>query len=117
MAQLLFSEGFLEQIRLHAQVCIHPLKPSVLVFHDLHPADHGRIYAAILRPPFLERGVAHAMLAAQLGHRNTAFGLPQDRDDLDLSVSACLHSESPRSSCRENSTYAALYFRGDYRPS
>jgi hypothetical protein len=24
----------------------------------------------------------------------------------------CLYSESPRSSCRENSTYAAPYFRG-----
>jgi len=32
-------------------------------------------------------------------------------DDLRLSVSACLHSESPRLSCRENSTYAAPYFR------
>ena len=44
----------------------------------------------------------------------TAFGLTQDRDDLRLSVSACLHLKSPRSSCRENSTYAAPYFRGDY---
>ena len=52
------------------------------------------------------------MLAAQLGNRHTAFGLPQDRDDLRFSVSACLHSKSPRSSCRENSTYAAPYFRG-----
>jgi hypothetical protein len=29
------------------------------------------------------------------------------RIDLRLSVSACLHSNSPRSSCRENSTFAA----------
>jgi len=29
------------------------------------------------------------------------------RDDLRLSVSDCLHSNSPRSSCRENSTYPA----------
>ena len=52
------------------------------------------------------------MLTAQLGHRHTAFGLPQDRDDLRISVSAGLHSKSPRSSCRENSTYAAPYFQG-----
>jgi len=43
--------------------------------------------------------------------------LPQDRDDLRLSVSACLHSKSPRSSCRENSTFAAPYFRGGLPPS
>src|SRR6056297_4341407 len=52
------------------------------------------------------------MLTAKLGHRHPTFGLTQDLDDLRLSVSACLHSESPRSSCRENSTYAAPYFRG-----
>ena len=33
-------------------------------------------------------------------------------DDLGLSVSACLHLESPHASCRENSTYAAPYFGG-----
>ena len=38
--------------------------------------------------------------------------LTQDREDLRLSVSACLHSESPHASCRENSTYAAPYFQG-----
>jgi hypothetical protein len=54
----------------------------------------------------------HAMFAAKFGHRHTAFGLTQDRDNLSLCVSACLHSKSPRSSCRENSTYAAPYFRG-----
>ena len=53
-----------------------------------------------------------AMRPAQLRHRHPAFGLTQDRKDLRFSVSACLHSESPRSSCRENSTSAAPYFRG-----
>jgi hypothetical protein len=38
-------------------------------------------------PPYVARnlqkgGVAHAMLTADLCHRHTAFGLPQDRDDL-----------------------------------
>jgi hypothetical protein len=33
-------------------------------------------------------------------------------DDMRFRVSACLHSESPRLSRRENSTYAAPYFRG-----
>ncbi|WP_143267576.1 aldo/keto reductase, partial [Aquimixticola soesokkakensis] len=42
--------------------------------------------------------------------------LPQDRDNLRLSVFACLHSKSPRSSCRENSTFTAPYFRGGLPP-
>ena len=42
-----------------------------------------------------------------------AHRLRQDRDDLRRSVSACLPSKSARSSCRENSTYAAHHFRGE----
>jgi hypothetical protein len=48
----------------------------------------------------------------KLSHGHTPFSLTQDREDLRLSVSACLHSEFPHASCRENSTYAAPYFRG-----
>ena len=59
----------------------------------------------------------HTVLAAQLCHRHAAFALTQDRKDLRLSVSACLHSKSPRSSCRENSTSAAPYFRGGDYPT
>jgi hypothetical protein len=43
--------------------------------------------------------------------------LTQDRDDLRLSASACLHTKSPHASCRENSTHPAPYFREDYRIS
>lgn len=114
MAASFFSKGFLEQIRRHAQVRIHPLQSTVLLLDGLHLTDHRRIHPAILRPPFLERHVVHAMLAAQLGHRHAAFGLPQDREGLRLGVSACLHSKSSRFSCRENSTDAAPYFRGNY---
>jgi hypothetical protein len=55
----------------------------------------------------VKRRLAHPMPAAQLRNWHTAFGLPQDHDDLRLSVSACLHSKSPRSFCRENYTLAA----------
>ena len=40
---------------------------------------------------------------------------PQDRDDLHLSFSDCLNANFLRSSCRENSTFAAPEMRGDYR--
>ncbi|WP_255509701.1 transposase, partial [Oceaniovalibus sp. ACAM 378] len=39
-------------------------------------------------------------------------GLAQDRKDLGFAISGHLHSKSPRSSCRENSTFAAPYFWG-----
>jgi hypothetical protein len=112
MAAEFFSKGFLEQLVLQAQVCLGPLQPTVLDLDRLHMPGQRRIHPAILRPPLVERRVAHPVLAAQIGHRHTALGRSQDRDDLRFSVSACLHSESPRSSCRENSTYAAPYFRG-----
>ncbi len=38
----------------------------------------------------------------------TTSALAQDRNDLHLSASACLRSEAPRASCRENSTFPAL---------
>jgi len=53
-------------------------------------ADHGRIHAAILCPPFIERRIAHAVRAAQLGHRHTAFSLAQDRKDLGFAISGHL---------------------------
>ncbi|QCO54799.1 DUF3387 domain-containing protein [Pseudorhodobacter turbinis] len=52
------------------------------------------------------------MFTAKLGHRHTTFGLAQDRKDLGFAISGHFHSKSPRSSCRENSTSAAPYFRG-----
>jgi len=85
-----------------------------LIFHRLHLAVQRRVHAAILRPPFVKRRVALAMLTAKPCHLHTAFGLVQDRKDLRLRVSAWLHSESPHASCRENSTFAARYFRGDH---
>jgi hypothetical protein len=68
------------------------LQATVLIFDRLHLANHGRIHPAILGTPFVERRIAHPMLAAQLGNWHTAFRLTQNRDDLRFSVSACLHS-------------------------
>ena len=45
------------------------------------------------------------MLAAQLGNRHTAFGLPQDRDDLRFSVSVI----SPFLTGCIRRTYAAIF--------
>jgi hypothetical protein len=58
------------------------------------------IHPAILRPPFVERRVTHPVLAAQLRHRHTAFGLAQDRKNLGslylvifIKISSCILAE------------------------
>ena len=61
MARSLFSKGFLQQIGLHAQIREHALQPAVLVLEALHLADHGRIHAAILRPPLNGMDVSPAI--------------------------------------------------------
>jgi hypothetical protein len=106
-AELLFSKSFFQQIRLHAQVRIHSIQTSVLIFHGLHLADQGRIHAAIFRPPFVKRGIAHAMFTAQLGHRHTAFGLPQDRDDLFIGA----YAAPPRATVPSSSVYLLVFIQ------
>ena len=91
MAPSLFSKRFLRQIRLHAQVRIHPLRASVFPLHGHHLADHARIHPAILDPSFVERRVAHAMLTAKLGHRHATLAPGQDRKDSGFAVSRHLH--------------------------
>jgi hypothetical protein len=54
----------------------------------------------------------HAMLTAKFSNGHATFSLTQDRKNLGFAISCHLHSKSPRLSCRENSTYAAPYFRG-----
>ena len=88
-----------QQISLHAEIRIHPLQSTVLIFHGLHLADQGRIHAPILRSPLIEKRVAHAMLAAKLSNRHTAFSLAQDRKGLELAISGQLHAKSPHTYC------------------
>ncbi len=103
----IFSKRLLEQFILHAQLGKHFLEPLVLVLNGLHLADHRRIHPAKLRSPFVERRAAHAMLATELRHRDTAIRLAKDRQDLRLAIFAALHPNSTRASCRENSTREA----------
>src|SRR5690606_38057417 len=91
MAASFFSESFLQQVGLHAQVGIHPLQSSVLFLQSLHLAHHRGIHTAILRTPFVKTGSADAMLPAQLRHRNSAFRLAQHGHDLGFAKSALLH--------------------------
>ena len=136
IARLLFSKGFLQQLVLHAEFGEHLLYAPVLFFNGLRLGDHPLPWS--LGPLALPwRDIPHTSPAIyrttrslswfagkplpgngimpcarhKIGHRHAAFSLTQDREELRLSVSACLHSKSPRSSCRENSTYADPYFQ------
>lgn len=114
MAHLLFSKGFLKQIVPVAQISKHALQATALSFHRFHLADRRYIRATILGPPFVKCRVAHPMFAAHLGNRHSTFGVPQDRDNLRFIVTTCLYYKYARLPCGENSTCAALCFRGDY---
>jgi hypothetical protein len=50
-------------------------------------------------------GVEHMDVGERLELRKSRLDLAQDTHDLDLGESALLHSESPRSGGRENSTH------------
>ena len=100
-----FLQSLLEPIGLHAEVRIHSLEPPVLLFHDLHLADQGRVYAAKLRQALIERRAAHAMQPAQPGQRHPAFALPQDRKNLGFGKSTRLHQNLLDHKARENSTF------------
>ena len=127
MARLLFSQGFLQQFVLHAEFGEHLLQPSVLIFKSLGLSNHPSpwslgpvalpwldIHATILRPPFVKRRRAHAMLAAQLSHGHATLGLAQDRKDLGFAVSCHLHLNLLMHLAEKILRPQPLTFRGDY---
>ena len=61
-----------------------------------------------LRPPLVERRIAHAVFTAQVCHRNTALSLARDRKNQWVAVSVGFHSKSHHAACRENPTCEAF---------
>lgn len=59
----------------------------------LHTGHQGRVHAAELGAPLVERGVADAVFAAQLRDRAAGFGLLENGDDLAVGKAGCLHVE------------------------
>src|SRR3546814_6092108 len=60
----------------------------------LQPSGVGHAHPAELAAPQVVRGLAEAMLAAQLLHRHAGFRLTQEADDL-LFGKPLLHVQSP----------------------
>lgn len=93
MALPLFCECLRNDLGLEALLGIHLLEAPVLVLELLHARHERRVHAAELGPPLVERGVADAVLAAQLRDRAAAFGLLEDGDDLAVGKTGRLHLE------------------------
>src|SRR3981081_70800 len=64
--------------------CSRPPATSAAWLRDIHPAE--------LRFPFVDTGVADAMLAAQIGDRNAGLVLLQNPDDLFFRKTTALHA-------------------------
>lgn len=114
MAASFFSEGFFQQVGLHAQVRKHALQLAVVILQALHLADHRRIHAVKLRPPLIEGRCAHAVFLAKLSNRHAAF-LPQYREDLWLAKFRHLHQNLLSHLAKKILRPQPLSFGKDYR--
>lgn len=68
--------------------------PGVLEFELLEPLSAGHAHAAKLAALQVITGLQEAVPAAQLGHRQSRFGFPQEANDLLFCISL-LHVQSP----------------------
>ncbi len=69
----------------------HALELAVLVFQRPKPLGLGHIHPAELGFPFVDAGIAHAMLATQVSDRDARLVLRQDADDLFFRKTTALH--------------------------
>src|SRR4030081_2064671 len=68
-----------------------PFEARVLALQRLQPLGLRDVHPAELRFPFVDTGVADAMLAAQIGDRNAGLVLLQNPDDLFFRKTTALH--------------------------
>ena len=68
----LFCQGLRYDLGFQALFDIHLLQASAFVLQLLHAGHQRGVYAAELAAPFVERGIADAVLAVQLRDRRAA---------------------------------------------
>lgn len=90
----LFSQGFFRHLVLQQRVSQQPLEPPVFAFQLLQPLGVGHAHPAKLAAPQVIAGLRESVPAAQLGHRQPRFRLPQEANDL-LFCKSLLHVQSP----------------------
>ena len=70
----------------------HAFQPAVLVFERPQALGLRHVHAAVFSLPFVDAGIADAVLAAQLRHRRPGRVLLQDGNDLFFGKTATLHA-------------------------
>jgi hypothetical protein len=75
MAPPFFCERLRYDLGFETLFGIHLLEAPVFLLQLLHACHQRRIHAAEPGAPLVERGIADAVLAAQLRHRAAGFGL------------------------------------------
>ena len=93
MALPLFCQRLRDDFGFQALVGIHFLQAPIFVLQLLHAGHQRGVHAAELGAPYVERGVADAVLAAQLSDWGAALGLLENGDDLAIGKTGCLHAE------------------------
>jgi hypothetical protein len=100
MALPLFCQRLGDDLSFQALVGIHLFQATVFVFKFLHSSHQRGIDASEFGAPFVERGVADAMLAAQLGNGRAAFGLLEDGNGLAIGKTGAISQLGRGSSFR-----------------
>jgi hypothetical protein len=77
LSQKVFQSGIVEH-----GICQKPFQLRVPVFQRLQPSVFRHFHAAELRFPFIDAGIADAVLAAKLRDRRASLVLLQKADDL-----------------------------------
>ena len=98
MALPFFCRGLRDDLGLQAHLGIHFLQAPVFVLQLLHAGHQRGVHAAELGAPFVERGVADAVLAAQFRDWRAALGLLEEGDDLAIGKTGRLHAEFSKKS-------------------
>ena len=80
----LFFDHIFEYPMLKTDVCIHLLKPPILLFQLLQAFDHFGIHPTVLVLPVIEGALADTMLLTNIGYTYPSFVLLEDFDDLTL---------------------------------
>ena len=93
MALPLFCQRLGDDLGLQTFLGIHLLKAPVFILEFLHACHQRSVHPAVLGAPFVERGIADAVLVAQLWDRAAGFGLLEDSDDLAVGKAGRPHVE------------------------
>lgn len=87
-----FPKWFFQSCIVEHRVRQEPLQLGVLIFKRLQQLGFGGVYAAKFGLPFIDAGIADAMLAAKLRERHACFMLIQYPDDLLVCYTVAPHS-------------------------